>query len=77
MDMDMKFFRKLPVPKDLKEQFPADERIVKIKQERDPEIRRIFEGKSDKLLLIIGPCSALLCITEYNRQLWIINIKKS
>ena len=28
MDMDMKFFRKLPVPKDLKEQFPADERIV-------------------------------------------------
>ena len=58
MDMDMKFFRKLPVPKELKEQFPADERIVKIKQERDPEIRRIFEGKSDKLLLIIGPCSA-------------------
>ena len=55
MDMDMKFFRKLPVPKELKEQFPADERIVKIKQERDPEIRRIFEGKSDKLLLIIGP----------------------
>ena len=58
MDMDMKFFRKLPVPKELKEQFPADERIVKIKKERDPEIRRIFEGKSDKLLLIIGPCSA-------------------
>ena len=58
MDMDMKFFRKLPVPKELKEQFPADERIVKIKQERDPEIRRTFEGKSDKLLLIIGPCSA-------------------
>ena len=58
MDMDMKFFRKLPVPKELKEQFPADERIVKIKQERDTEIRRIFEGKSDKLLLIIGPCSA-------------------
>ena len=58
MDMDMKFFRKLPVPKELKEQFPADERIVKIKQERDPEIRRIFEGKSDKLLLIIGPCAA-------------------
>ena len=58
MDMDLKCFRKLPVPKELKEQFPADERIVKIKQERDPEIRRIFEGKSDKLLLIIGPCSA-------------------
>ena len=42
MDMDMKFFRKLPVPKELKEQFPADERIVKIKQERDPEIRQVI-----------------------------------
>ncbi len=29
MDMDMKFFRKLPVPKELKEQFPADERMSK------------------------------------------------
>ena len=32
MDMDMKFFRKLPVPKELKEQFPADERIVNRKE---------------------------------------------
>ena len=26
MDMQMKFYRKLPIPRDLKEQFPADER---------------------------------------------------
>lgn len=58
MDMNMNFYRKLPIPKDLKEQFPADERVKKIKQERDPEIARIFEGKSDRFLLIIGPCSA-------------------
>lgn len=58
MDMQMNFYRKLPIPKDLKEQFPADERILKIKEERDPEIFRIFEGKSDRFLLIIGPCSA-------------------
>lgn len=57
-DMQMKFYRKLPIPKDLKEQFPADERIVKIKKERDPEIEKIFSGESDKFLLIIGPCSA-------------------
>ena len=56
--MNMNFYRKLPIPKDLKEQFPADERIKKIKAERDPEIARIFEGKSDRFLLIIGPCSA-------------------
>lgn len=58
MDMQMNFYRKLPIPKDLKEQFPSDERVKKIKSERDPEIARIFEGKSDRLLLIIGPCSA-------------------
>lgn len=57
-DMQMKFYRKLPIPKDLKEQFPADERIVKIKRERDPEIEKVFAGESDKFLLIIGPCSA-------------------
>lgn len=58
MDMQMNFYRKLPVPKEVKEQFPADERVKKIKAERDPEIARIFEGKSDRFLLIIGPCSA-------------------
>ncbi|MDO4977784.1 MAG: 3-deoxy-7-phosphoheptulonate synthase [Eubacteriales bacterium] len=58
MDMDMHFYRKLPVPKELKEEFPADNRIKKIKAERDPEINAVFEGKSDKFLLIIGPCSA-------------------
>lgn len=57
-EMKMHFYRKLPVPKELKEQFPADERIKKIKEERDPEIERVFTGESDKFLLIIGPCSA-------------------
>ncbi len=58
MDMNMTFYRKLPIPKDLKEWFPADERIISIKEERDPQLARIFEGKSDRLILIIGPCSA-------------------
>ncbi len=58
VDMNMKFYRKLPIPKNVKEQFPADDRVKKIKEERDPEILRIFEGKSDRFLLIIGPCSA-------------------
>ncbi len=58
MDMHMNFYRKLPIPQELKKQFPADERILKIKEERDPLIRSVFEGKSDLFLLIIGPCSA-------------------
>ncbi|MBE6852788.1 MAG: 3-deoxy-7-phosphoheptulonate synthase [Ruminococcus sp.] len=54
----MDFSRKLPIPKEIKEQFPVDEKLKKLKQEKDKEIKDVFTGKSDKLLLIIGPCSA-------------------
>ncbi len=54
----MEFLRKLPTPQELKEQFPVSEKVKQIKDARDKEIRAIFEGNSDKLLLIIGPCSA-------------------
>lgn len=56
--MGMEFLRKLPIPKDIKEQFPMSENLVKIKEERDTEIRKIFTGEDKRLALIIGPCSA-------------------
>lgn len=56
--MNMDFIRKLPVPKDIKEQYPLEKKYALIKEERDKEIKEILEGKSKKLLLIIGPCSA-------------------
>ena len=56
--MGMDFLRKLPIPKDIKEQFPMSEKLVKIKEERDEEIRNIFTGADNRLALIIGPCSA-------------------
>ncbi len=58
MEMEMEFLRKLPTPAELKEQFPVSAQIVATKAERDEEIRAIFEGKEDKLILVIGPCSA-------------------
>ena len=58
MEMQMEFIRKLPTPQELKEEFPVTEEIKKIKEERDKEIADIFTGKSDKFLMIIGPCSA-------------------
>lgn len=58
MEMQMQFFRKLPIPAELKERFPLSREIKEIKEERDREIADIFRGKSDKFLLIIGPCSA-------------------
>lgn len=56
--MDMEFLRKLPTPKELKEEYPISDKIAEIKAERDNVLRDIFEGKDDRLLLIIGPCSA-------------------
>ncbi len=54
----MEFLRKLPIPKDIKEQYPITEKMARVKAERDKEIADIFESKSDKFILIIGPCSA-------------------
>ena len=56
--MSMNFLRKLPIPKEIKELYPIDEKSAKVKAERQEEIKKIFEGKSDKFILIIGPCSA-------------------
>ena len=56
--MQMHFHRKLPIPQEVKKEFPLTERMVNVKEERDQEIRAIFEGRSDKFILIIGPCSA-------------------
>lgn len=58
MEMEMEFLRKLPTPQELKEEFPVSAQVVAVKAKRDDEIRDIFEGKSNKLLLVIGPCSA-------------------
>ncbi len=56
--MNMDFVRKLPVPIDIKAQYPFPEEYKEKKASRDKEIADIFTGNSDKLLLIIGPCSA-------------------
>ena len=56
--MRMNFQRKLPIPQEVKKEFALTEKMVQVKAERDEEIRKVFEGTSDKFILIIGPCSA-------------------
>ena len=56
--MKKNFHRKLPIPQEVKKEFPLTERMMKVKEERDEEIRAVFDGTSDKFILIIGPCSA-------------------
>ena len=56
--MHMNFHRKLPIPKEVKEEFPLTQRMMQVKAERDEQIRAAFDGSCDKFILIIGPCSA-------------------
>ena len=56
--MSMNFLRKLPIPQEIKKEYPVTDAMAAVKAARDEEIRRIFTGESDKLILVIGPCSA-------------------
>ena len=54
----MIFKRKLPIPQEVKKEFPLSDELAAIKRKNDEEIRKIFTGESKKFLLVIGPCSA-------------------
>ena len=56
--MNLEFKRKLPIPQQIKSRYPLTSELEKIRDERAQELRDIFSGKSDKFVLIIGPCSA-------------------
>ena len=56
--MSMNFHRKLPIPKEIKQEFPVTEHMKQVKDERDKKIQAVFEGNSDQFILIVGPCSA-------------------
>ena len=55
---NMNFKRKLPVPKEIKALYPVSLELAQLKEKRDRLIADVFTGNSDKLILIIGPCSA-------------------
>ena len=56
--MSMNFHRKLPIPQEVKKEYPLTQRMAQVKAERDESIRAVFDGRSDKFILVIGPCSA-------------------
>ncbi len=58
MEKNLKFYRKLPIPKEVKAEFPISAELCRLREQRLNEMAQIFEGRSDRLLLIIGPCSA-------------------
>ena len=58
MEKNLTFYRKLPIPRDIKAEFPLSEHSAKVRQAHIQTMQDIFEGRSDKLILVIGPCSA-------------------
>ena len=58
MEKNLTFYRKLPIPKEIKVEFPISEKLKELRQSRIDEMNDVFTGRSDKLILVIGPCSA-------------------
>ena len=56
--MNMEFERKLAIPMEVKEMFPIDAAVADIVEKKREEIKGIISGKDERILLIIGPCSA-------------------
>lgn len=56
--MSFEFIREVISPRELLQTYPLPPKDVLRKKERDREIKDIITGKSDKFLVVIGPCSA-------------------
>lgn len=56
--MSFHYVNQLPTPAEIREQFPVPAHLAELKKQRDKEISDVITGKSNKFLVIIGPCSA-------------------
>ncbi|MDE5933146.1 MAG: 3-deoxy-7-phosphoheptulonate synthase [Lachnospiraceae bacterium] len=56
--MSFQVISNLPTPDEIRRQFPVPAHLAELKKKRDEEISDVITGKSNKFLVIIGPCSA-------------------
>ncbi len=56
--MSFEYIQEIPQPKEILAALPLSPEITAIKRKRDQDISDVFSGRSSKLALIIGPCSA-------------------
>ncbi|MBQ7563499.1 MAG: 3-deoxy-7-phosphoheptulonate synthase [Lachnospiraceae bacterium] len=54
----MEYKKRLPATHEIKAMYPLSAELAEKKQKNDEEIRQVFTGESDRLILVIGPCSA-------------------
>lgn len=56
--MNMEIKKKMPSHNEIKNMYPLSEKAIADKAKNDKELADIFTGKDDRLVLVIGPCSA-------------------
>ncbi len=56
--MSFVYLKNLPTPAEIKKDLPVSESLKIVKKARDEEIAAVLRGRSDKFLVIVGPCSA-------------------
>lgn len=56
--MNMEFERKLTIPMEVKKMYPVSAEMQKNVEARAKVLEDIFSGRDDRIVLIIGPCSA-------------------
>ena len=55
---NLEFYRKLPIPMEVKKEYPISEELKTVRQRQLDEMEAIFTGKDQRMILVIGPCSA-------------------
>ena len=56
--MKVEFIKQLAIPAEIKEMYPLTGKMAEIVATKRAQLEAVFSGRSDKLILIIGPCSA-------------------
>mgnify|MGYP002860081039 CR=1 FL=1 len=56
--MSFKYLKALPTPEEIEKEYPLSDKLKELKKNRDKEVADIITGEDDRVLLIIGPCSA-------------------
>lgn len=56
--MSFKYIKALPTPEEIERDYPLSDKLKELKKNRDEEVAKIIKGEDDRVLLIIGPCSA-------------------
>lgn len=56
--MNMDFTKEMPTAGVIKEMYPIPAKGLEYKKANDEALKAIFDGSSNKFLLVIGPCSA-------------------